>query len=280
MIWLLDQVEMDLKQDLDTSLPVQLKQDDKDLPLKNRIGAGAIAVAIKKIQWYYNQLSDTNQEGWWTRFTHSYDLWQGVLQKHRDLDSDWEVVQQYYAGTADEHKSKFISSSLEQDMQRISKQVKSFATTIEELAEPTIQDILSEIKSISNKLIDVREFAMEGYNQGQNEISELITNSDYQAVCSLAKRMEKSLTLEFSEQVTRGKTHLLQHSKLREFEDAVEGVGIELCGHDGLYRQYLQLWHAKQAGTDGEKLKDEFGLDILAEMHNRNMIRLRYEVDL
>lgn len=280
MTWLLDQVEMDLKQEVDTSLPIQLKQDDKDLPLKNRIGAGAIATAIKKIQWYSNQLSDTNQEGWWTKFTHSYDQWQGALQKYRDLDSFWDDVQQYFAGTADEHRSKFISSSLEQEMQRISKQVKNFSTTIDELAEPTIQDILDEIESINNKITEIRESAMEGYTRGQDEIRELIADSDYQAVSSLASRMGKSLTIESPEQLTRVKTHLLQHSKLGEFERAVENAGIELCGHDGIFHKYLEIWRAKQAGVDGEKLKDDFGLDVLEEMHKRNMIKLRYEVDL
>lgn len=275
--WLLDQVEKDLKQEIDTTLPVNLKQNDTDLPLKNRIGAGAIAIVIKKLQWYFEQFSDTNPDGWWSSFTHSYDLWQSALQKHRDMDSRWKDVLNYFAGTAEEHRLRFVSSSLEQDKKRASLQVASFATTIQELSEPTIQDILSEIESISKKIAEIKDASETSLAQGQAEIVELTKHTDYDAISCLSNRMGKALSIESPDQITRLKTHQQQHKRLDEYNLSVLKIGNELCGHEGLYQQYLRLRHAIQ---DDKDIAAEFEMSVLEEMEKRNMIGLKKVVEI
>jgi len=280
LVWLLDQVERDLEQELETTLPAPLRQNTADLPLKNRLGAGAMAVAIEKLQWYEDQLSELNQEGWWTRFTRSYDHWQGVLQKHRELDSRWTEIRNYFAGTVAEHSAEFISGELEGEKKRVSTQVTNFAMTIDELTEATIDDIVEELDAINIKLDAVKEQAEEGYAQGQDEIAALLAQTNLDAVRSLARRMGEALGLDEPETITRLRNHNQQHNKLTEYEVEIARRGAELCGKEGLYQRYLDIRRAKLDGADGEKLKADFSMKQLEEMAGRSIIGLRLEVEV
>ncbi|HEX6798421.1 MAG TPA: hypothetical protein VF116_11990 [Ktedonobacterales bacterium] len=276
---LLDQVQSDLDDALPgIVLPQELRRAADDLPLKTLKGAN-LADALLKLSWYRAQLDETNPAGWWAQYAAARETWQRARAAYDQTRQEWAALDRYFAGTADEHRTKFMGAGLPRDVEELDEVVTGFAATYD-TPTMTIAELQQESDAIGDRTVGVRTLIEAAHRGAEEEIEDQLNKTDTEAVRHLAERKHSATPLPDPRRVREARTHEEAHRALRRYIEELGQTGAALCDDANLFKRYLELYRDHQRDVPGDDLVRRYGKDVLEQMQQRQLVTLRTVVDL
>lgn len=280
LLSLLDGVQADLDGRLpDNKLAGQLRQQQQDATLKVLKDAGRLSDVLIKLDWYTRHLDDQNAEGWWARYATAREHWRVVREKFEQVEASWRQLEEYFAGTPEDHIIKFTGAELAEDMKDLLELVESFIER-ENAPNVSMDDLADEITAIRERCTSAEERIQTARKDADAEIVDELKNSNDEAVRHLAARLNKENILPDQQRALHARTHHEAHEALTSYKQKVADVGRSLCEHDGFYDRYLQIYRDSQQGITGDQIYKKYDEKILQELNARHLITIRNVVEL